>query len=85
MNAENSYYPELTDKDAELIKKAGHGGGDFFVIRKFFESIRTGTKPEMDEAVRDKARVGRHPLSQKSCSPTAPRSTFRTSRSSQTV
>lgn len=49
MNAENSYYPELTDKDAELIKKAGHGGGDFFVIRKFFESIRTGAKPEMDE------------------------------------
>ena len=43
------YMPELNDKDAELIRKAGHGGGDFFVIRKFFEAIRTDTKPEMDE------------------------------------
>jgi predicted dehydrogenase len=43
------YMPELHDKDEELIKKAGHGGGDFFVIRKFFEAIRTNTKPEMDE------------------------------------
>lgn len=44
----NSYFPELHDKDAELIKKQGHGGGDFFVIRKFFECIRDGVKPEMD-------------------------------------
>ena len=49
MSANNSYFPELHDDDAELIKKAGHGGGDFFVIRKFFEAIRTDTRPEMDE------------------------------------
>ncbi|MBE6611238.1 MAG: Gfo/Idh/MocA family oxidoreductase [Ruminococcaceae bacterium] len=47
--AVNFYHPELIDDDAELIRKAGHGGGDFFVIRKFFEAIRTDTKPEMDE------------------------------------
>ncbi len=45
----NHYKPELIDKDAELIKKSGHGGGDFFVIRKFFESINNNTKPEFDE------------------------------------
>ena len=44
----NYYAPNIPDKDEELIKKAGHGGGDFFVIRKFFESIRNQTPPEMD-------------------------------------
>ena len=41
-NAEeiNFYQPELIDKDAELIKKAGHGGGDFFVMREFLNAIR---------------------------------------------
>ncbi|MBR7149567.1 MAG: Gfo/Idh/MocA family oxidoreductase [Oscillospiraceae bacterium] len=43
------YKPELNDADAEEIKKAGHGGGDFFVIRKFFECLRTNTRPVMDE------------------------------------
>jgi predicted dehydrogenase len=42
------YMPSWNDKDEELIRKAGHGGGDFFVIRKFFESIRTQTPPELD-------------------------------------
>ena len=46
--AVNYYAPNIPDKDEELIKKAGHGGGDFFVIRKFFESIRNQTPPEMD-------------------------------------
>ena len=46
--AVNFYAPNIPDKDDELIRKAGHGGGDFFVIRKFFESIRTQTPPEMD-------------------------------------
>lgn len=48
MEEVNYYKPELIDDSAELIKKAGHGGGDFFVIRKFFESIRNNTPPEMD-------------------------------------
>ena len=33
---------------AELIRKAGHGGGDFFVIRKFFECVRNQTMPDFD-------------------------------------
>lgn len=49
-NAEeiNFYQPELIDKDAELIKKAGHGGGDFFVMRAFLNAIRENKKPPFD-------------------------------------
>ena len=36
----NYYMPGINDKDEELIKTAGHGGGDFFVIRHFLECVR---------------------------------------------
>ena len=42
------YEPEWHDKDEELIKESGHGGGDFFVIRNFFEGIRRGKQPFFD-------------------------------------
>lgn len=42
------YAPVLEDKDRALIKKAGHGGGDFFVIREFLNCIREDRKPEFD-------------------------------------
>ena len=42
------YAPILEDKDRALIKKAGHGGGDFFVIREFLNCIREGRRPEFD-------------------------------------
>lgn len=42
------YQPELSDKDKELIDKAGHGGGDFFVAREFLDCIREGRKPAFD-------------------------------------
>ncbi len=45
----NFYSPEWENIDKELIEKAGHGGGDFFVIKEFFDSIRTGKKPVFDE------------------------------------
>jgi predicted dehydrogenase len=47
---ENSriYKPELVDDDKELIEKAGHGGGDFFVAREFLDCIREGRQPEFD-------------------------------------
>ena len=44
----NYYLPELCDKDKELIEKAGHGGGDFFVIREFFRCIREGVQHPFD-------------------------------------
>lgn len=38
---EVSYYlPDINDRDEELIKKAGHGGGDFFVAREFLNCVR---------------------------------------------
>ena len=44
----SSYIPEWNDPDEALIKKAGHGGGDFLVIREFFEAIREGKPPVFD-------------------------------------
>lgn len=44
-----TYRPEWNDKDAKLIEKSGHGGGDFFVIREFFSCIRENKKPLFDE------------------------------------
>lgn len=49
MENKNGYMPDLKDEDEELIKKAGHGGGDFLVIREFFRCIRENKKPIMDE------------------------------------
>jgi len=45
----NCYDPEWETVDKELAEKAGHGGGDFFVIKEFFDCIRAGRKPVFDE------------------------------------
>ena len=47
--ASSTYMPEWNDKDSKLIEKAGHGGGDFFVIREFLDCIRENRKPLFDE------------------------------------
>lgn len=44
-----SYKVEPEAEDAEFKKKAGHGGGDYYVIKHFFNCLRTNTRPEMDE------------------------------------
>jgi len=44
----NYYYPEWNDKDEALIKAAGHGGGDFCVIREFLSCIREDKNPIFD-------------------------------------
>ena len=46
--AVNFYAPEWDDPDVELIKSAGHGGGDFCVIREFLNCIREDRKPVFD-------------------------------------
>lgn len=47
--AEKNYYlPDWNYDDKELIENAGHGGGDFFVIREFFNCIRENKKPLFD-------------------------------------
>ena len=40
--------PEWGDVDVEAVKKAGHGGGDYFTIHEFFNCIRENRQPEMD-------------------------------------
>lgn len=44
----NFYKPELKDKDEELIKQAGHDGGDFIAIREFLSAIRENRNPVFD-------------------------------------
>ena len=44
----NFYALEWDDTDAELIKKAGHGGGDFCIIREFLNCIREDKVPAFD-------------------------------------
>ena len=43
------YTPQWPADVKKLIGSAGHGGGDFFVIREFFNCIREGRRPEFDE------------------------------------
>jgi len=40
------YEPSWNDKDEELIKKSGHGGGDYLTARMFLDCIRKGHQPE---------------------------------------
>ena len=42
------YEPAWNDKDEALIKKTGHGGSDFIVVRNFLECIREDKKPDFD-------------------------------------
>lgn len=45
---ENNFYePVLNDRDEDIIKKAGHGGGDYLAVRTFVECIRNKKQPQM--------------------------------------
>ena len=44
-----SYKVEPEADVAEFVKKAGHGGSDFYVIKEFLNCISTNTRPVMDE------------------------------------
>ncbi len=49
MQAHNRYVPKHeTEADKLEAEKAGHGGGDYYVIKEFFRCIRENVKPEMD-------------------------------------
>lgn len=39
------YTPDWNDKDEELIKQSGHGGGDFLTVRMFVDCIKEGKQP----------------------------------------
>ena len=40
------YEPKWNDPDEELIKKSGHGGGDYLIVREFVRAITDGRQPE---------------------------------------
>jgi hypothetical protein len=42
------YLPERYQQATEEQKKAGHGGGDFFIVADFIEAVRNGTPPPID-------------------------------------
>ena len=42
----NFYDAVETDKDAELIAKSGHGGGDYITARMFIECLEENREPE---------------------------------------
>ena len=44
----NFYKPKITREEKKILGKSGHGGGDFFVIKEFFNSIRTKTPHQFD-------------------------------------
>ena len=44
----NLYKPEWPEETRALIERSGHGGGDFFVIKEFFDCIRENRRPEFD-------------------------------------
>ncbi|MBE6659443.1 MAG: Gfo/Idh/MocA family oxidoreductase [Ruminococcaceae bacterium] len=41
----NCYEPGWHDRDEELIKTSGHGGGDYLTARIFLDAIREGVQP----------------------------------------
>lgn len=44
----NMYLPERYRNATEEQLKAGHNGGDFFIVEDFINAIRTNTQPELD-------------------------------------
>lgn len=40
------YEPAIKDKDDAIIKKSGHGGGDYLTARMFVDCIRQNKQPE---------------------------------------
>ncbi len=46
--AVNFYKPKISLKEKKEIGDAGHGGGDFFVIREFFNCIRENKSHQFD-------------------------------------
>ncbi len=48
MDKVNTYYPEWNVDDKALAEMAGHGGGDFFVVKEFCEAIREKKQPMFD-------------------------------------
>lgn len=42
----NKYTPGWNDRDEDIIKTSGHGGGDYLTIRNFLDCIKENRQPE---------------------------------------
>jgi len=42
---ETCYKPSWHDKDEAIIRKSGHGGGDYLTVRTFLNCVREGKQP----------------------------------------
>jgi predicted dehydrogenase len=42
------HLPDYWKNPTEEAKRAGHGGGDYFIVRDWIEAIRTGAPPPID-------------------------------------
>ena len=42
----NRYTPGWNDRDEDIIKTSGHGGGDYLTIRNFLDCIKENRQPE---------------------------------------
>lgn len=49
MPRESTYEADFEPESKAAAERAGHGGGDFFIVREFFNSIRENRKPLFDE------------------------------------
>jgi len=45
---EDEFMPDIWRNPPEEAKKSGHGGGDYFVVREFVDSIINDAKPPID-------------------------------------
>jgi len=45
---EEEFLPEYYLNSTEEQKQAGHGGGDFFLVKQFVDAVLNGTKPDVD-------------------------------------
>lgn len=43
--SEQMYKPSWHDKDEAIIRKSGHGGGDYLTVRMFLDCVREGKQP----------------------------------------
>lgn len=48
LSAFDEYLPEHWKNPPEAATRAGHGGGDYFVVRDFLEAVENGTPPPID-------------------------------------
>ena len=44
----NDYLPERYKNPCEAAKKAGHQGGDFYIVKDFIDAITTGEEPSVN-------------------------------------